>query len=168
MLLNISFAVSAVRAFLASKFGLSTDDITVSSLALMRGYLFYPLLPTSTPPHPTFRTQPSEIHAAPSLLAHRVISEAFASPPTSICGAVSSHHLVGWWTRDIRAAFDRFAGSLWALPGNGAAVKAGAASLGAQGGKLHWMAPAVASRVGGVLQVASCSRMKLCNGRAQL
>ena len=47
----------------------------------------------------------------------------------------------------------QFPDSLWALPGNGASVRAGAASLGALGGKLHWLAPAVATRVDGVLQI---------------
>eukprot|EP00966_Prymnesium_polylepis_P224074 5183508-Prymnesium_polylepis.1 len=71
-----------------------------------------------------------------------------------LCVALSTRHGRGWWTRDIEQAFDAYPQSLWALPGNGAllqlrerlltagagngaGVRAGAASLGALGGKLH-------------------------------
>ena len=103
---------------------------------------------------------------------------------------------------DVEQAFSLYPESLWALPGNGAGVRAGAASLGALGvhqsgvqtranraevrtrlplprklhksrratvhsrwilrtgqGKLHWLAPAVATRVGGSLQVEGIERL---------
>lgn len=69
-----------------------------------------------------------------------------------LCPRLNGAHLAGWWARRIDDAFSRFAGALWALPGNGAGVR-GASSLGAVGGKLHWLAPAVATRVDGALQV---------------
>ncbi|KAL1526058.1 hypothetical protein AB1Y20_020879 [Prymnesium parvum] len=116
-------AAPAVRSFLAARFGLSSPA-HVSSRALLRGYLFYPL--------DGRREEP--------------------------CPRLNGAHLAGWWARRIDDAFSRFAGALWALPGNGAGVR-GASSLGAVGGKLHWLAPAVATRVDGALQISGIRRL---------
>ena len=58
------------------------------------------------------------------------------------CTAVSSTHARGWWTRSIEEALAFFPDALWAMPGSAAAIRQD--GYGGVGGKLHWLAPAVA------------------------
>ena len=81
---------------------------------MVRGWFFYPLEPVG------------EVKAA-------------TTPPEG----VSATHGRGWWSRSLEDVLQRHqADSRWALPGSGAGVRGDA--KGALGGKLHWMAPAVA------------------------
>ena len=128
----------AVRSFLAAHFAgdkaaaepslaAPHAHLDCRSESVVRGYLFYPLLPNGNA----------------GVAVGSYVSEACGPPATATCGAVSPAHSRGWWTRSL----DELLGvtdprSLWALPGNGAGVREDA--RGHLGGKLHWLAPAVA------------------------
>ena len=68
------------------------------------------------------------------------------------CGAISANHSRGWWTRSLESLLSSTEpASMWALPGNGAGVREDA--VGALGGKLHWLSPAIAFESRGRLRI---------------
>lgn len=95
--------------------GSDTTARRIVAETVVRGWLFYPL---------------GSDHAV-------------AAREASAHAGVSSHHGRGWWSRSLEAVLAHHPQeSLWALPGSGAGVREDA--TGGVGGKLHWMAPAVA------------------------
>ena len=108
-----------VQAFIRSKFEDANEEggsgsPPIRAESVVRGWFFYPLEPVG------------EVKAA-------------TTPPEG----VSATHGRGWWSRSLDDVLQRHqADSRWALPGSGAGVRGDA--KGALGGKLHWMAPAVA------------------------
>ena len=113
-----------VRSFLASRFGIAAPDASVSSESIMRGYLFYPLHPSTadaidqaTDHHFHDRnmardTVAAEAVAAPAAAAGGEADSAAGAAVAvdaplrgasrlEICPALSPRHLRGWWTRDI-------------------------------------------------------------------
>ena len=138
----------AVRQFLGAHFNRGTTEPEVRPEAVVRGYLFYPLGSKGFPAAAagtgtaeaantiTSDSTPSGPKPAKTHL-HR------EAPAPAVCTSVGARHARGWWTRSLDALLEAMpAESLWALPGNGAGVRDDA--CGALGGKLHWLAPAIA------------------------
>ena len=104
----------------------------------MTSSLFYPLGGSGFPI--------SAVGSGSTATAGTVTASSFTSAgesTTSAGTAVGLEHARGWWTRSLDELLRVMPpDSLWALPGNGAGVRDDA--CGALGGKLHWLAPAVA------------------------